>query len=138
MKIHVAFLNDEHTKARITITPGWLGRLFGARPKSGEAQRYLNIAYGPQWLWSTTKREVKYEQYGRAVLRALELQDVEPLPRALLVERTRCACDPETPADPLHELGKVEPIAFICRTCGLRRGGLEYRGEFINTARRKS
>jgi len=85
MKITVEFLNEEHTKARVTIVPGWLSRLFGARPSSGLADRHVaNV-----WQWSTTHRNIRDDRYARRLMRALELQEVEELPRARLVEGAR-------------------------------------------------
>ena len=75
------FTNDAHTKARITIVPGWLRRLFRARTTTGDAEHINDRGYH-SWIWSTTKRNVDSRFAGRPILRALELQDVAAPPVA--------------------------------------------------------
>lgn len=79
MKIHVEFHDEARTKARILIVPGWVGRLFGARAKTGEAAR---MGYHHEWAWTSTSNSV-----GSRIVRALELQEVVPLPVALEVRK---------------------------------------------------
>jgi len=58
--------------------PGWLGRLFGAKPRCGEADRSIaNV-----WQWSATHRNIRDDRHARAILRELDCQTVEPLPVA--------------------------------------------------------
>jgi hypothetical protein len=79
MKVHVDFHDDARTKARITIVPGWLGRLFGRKTRTGEAERTHDIAYGLRWKFAATGREVSVK-----VLESLELQEVQQMPTALV------------------------------------------------------
>lgn len=84
MKIVVEFTDDtDQGIAHILVVPGMLGRLFGIRTRFGKAERRGSYGY-EHWVWVATKRDV-----GRAVMRALELQDIAMIPRALtLRERT--------------------------------------------------
>ena len=114
MKVHVEFLNDEHTKARITLVPGWLGRLFGAKTRTGEAAR---MGYHREWAWTSTSRNV-----GRAIVRELELQEVADLPRVTVMhQRSRCNCTRlARDMRALRAFGVEDPITWLCATCGLQ------------------
>lgn len=73
MRIDVRFLDKAETRCEITLTPGWIGRLFGRRPRRGVATRYLSKA----WRWERTDNEV-----GAAITREIECTAIEPLPGA--------------------------------------------------------
>lgn len=109
MKVHVEFHDDARTKARITIVPGWLGRLFGAKTRTGEADRLVMSV----WQWSATHRNIRNDRHARAILRELDCQTVEPLPKATVRTRPRCTCANPDPL-PIREFGYRDPVAWIC------------------------
>lgn len=119
MKVHVEFHDDAHTKARIMIVPGWLGRLFGAKTRTGEAERTHDNAYGLRWKFVATGREVPIE-----AIEALELQEVSPLPRATTQTprrpfvRPRCECPAKHPVDEAFVFDGVGTREYHCRNCG--------------------
>lgn len=75
MRVVVEFTDDTYRHARITLLPGWLGRLFGAHVRIGMARRYPRDH--DYWCWVATDNRV-----GDAVTRELEAQTAEPLPKA--------------------------------------------------------
>lgn len=74
MKIRVRHIDDETVE--VTLTPGWVGRLFGAKPRRGIAIRNASAT----WVWKTTREPVP-----SAVKREIECTTVEDVPSARLV-----------------------------------------------------
>lgn len=84
MTIHVRHI-DEAT-VEVTLTPGWLGRLLGAKARRGIATRdecsgydcgNNNRCHRQHWWWQATEIEVP-----PAVEREIECPKVADLPRA--------------------------------------------------------
>lgn len=80
MKVLVEFLTEDKRQARITVVPGWLARLFGAQPRTGDAMR---MGYHDEWCWISTSRNIDADFVNSPIRKALELQPIVPLPLAL-------------------------------------------------------
>lgn len=71
MTIHVRHIDD--TNVEITLTPGRLGRLFGAKVRRGLAVRDHNDT----WRWKLTRHDV-----GGRIEREIECTPIEEVPPA--------------------------------------------------------
>lgn len=85
MKIDVEWLNDD--ACVITLTPGWLGRLVGARTRRGDVirdpERVLSpMYYSTIWVWKVTGESVSPR-----ILRAMRATPVDPYPSVVVTRR---------------------------------------------------
>lgn len=99
MKILVRHIDP--TTVEVTLVPGWIRRLFGARMRRGTAVQKLERedaagdlyiedsvedcgydTYRWVWVWQTT-----LESVSEKILRAIECSPIEELPSAHIVRR---------------------------------------------------
>lgn len=83
MKIAVHYVDDTH--AEITLTPSWLGRLFGEQIRRGTAKKMLKITNNkPTWVWEATENHVDddFDNNTGPITRAIECRPVKDLPKA--------------------------------------------------------
>lgn len=69
MRIYVIFNNEEGTEATVELRPSWLRRLFGGQSMFGVIERVETSAYGTQWKWQDTGRDVS-----ERIVRAIEVR----------------------------------------------------------------
>lgn len=71
--------------AVLLMTPGWLGRLFGARVTRLELHKRVN----GDWHAKVTGRDIDYMWHSSTIKHALDFRPVNAPPQATAKERTK-------------------------------------------------
>lgn len=84
MRAELILIAEAHDEALVRLTPGRLGRLFGARVVEIRLVRSPLVVY-PFYVWraATTGRDIDYLPNSGKIRRALEFSPVERMPAAL-------------------------------------------------------